>query len=150
MLTRWDRRGDAHQDGLVVVHLSPAAIPECDVVDVDRQRSRGQRARRHRLRRPGRQIEDPEQAAHARNGGLGLIEHLGELSDGLEKTIGEEDEADQRARCQAADGAPGNADAHHRGHRERAEDLARREEKRADRAGAYEGIRPLFGHLLRP
>ena len=38
------------------------------------------------------------------HGGLGLVEHLGELGDRLEEPVREEDEADQRAGGEPAGG----------------------------------------------
>ena len=54
--------------------------------------------------RSGRDVEHAEHAPQAGDGGLGLVEHLGELGDRLEVPVGEEHEAHQRPGGHSAGG----------------------------------------------
>ena len=94
---------DAHVDehGCVVV-VRARRVGERDVIDVDRQRSRGQPVRVGRLRRSDGDLEDPDHAAQTCHGGLGLLDHLGELCDRLEEPVRQEHEAHERAGGEAA------------------------------------------------
>ena len=100
------------------------------------------------LGRADRVVEHAQHAAEPGDGGLRLIEHLGELGDGLEESVRQEDEPDQRTRCQSGVGTANQADGHDRRHRQHAEHLARREEVCADRVGADERVGTLMAGLL--
>ena len=134
---RLDRERDVAERGLVVLgRLSrPGAVAERHVVQLDRRR-----APRELLAVVGfgdgdRTLEDPEHPTPARDGGLGLVEDLGELGDRLEEAVAEEDEADHRAGGQPGVGAERGAGDEHGGDGQDREELARREEERGDGAG---------------
>ena len=92
------------------------------------------------MRRPGRQVEHAEHPPQAGDGGLRLVEHLGELGDRLEEPVREEHEADHRPGRQPARRTAGDADEDDARHGEHGEQLARREQQRAEDAGAH--LRP--------
>ena len=120
LLPGGDLRVDVDQHRRLVLVAVATAVGERDVLDADAEQSRRQRDRVRRLGRADRDLEHAEHPAQAGDGGLGLVEDLGELGDRLEEPVRQEDEADQRARRSGR--APGprmHADADHRGDGER-------------------------------
>ena len=117
-----------------LVRAGTRAIRERHVLDRDRRRTRRQHDAGVGLDDVDRRVEQVEHPPPSRHRGLGLVEDLGDLGDGLEEPVHEQHEADELARGEARCRAHDHADDHDRAHREHREQLARREHERVERA----------------
>src|SRR5690606_11895535 len=100
--------GQAHGDVVQYRHAVP--VGEGHAVDLDLQRASGQVLAVGRLGDVHGRGQHAQHLAPAGQGDLGLVEDLGQLGDGVEQQVDEEDEGDHLADAQAPTGPPGGPD----------------------------------------
>ena len=100
------------------------------MVDLDPRRTGRQQLAVWALHDLDRRVEHLEHAPPTRHRRLGLVEDLGELGDGLEEAVHEEQEADEGARRETGRRALPHADGHHRADGEHRAHLTRGEQQR--------------------
>ena len=138
-----DERGN-----VLLVDSGTGAVDERHPFDVHPERPRREELRCGRLRWPDRHVEDAEDPPQPGNRALCLVHDLGELGDGLEEAIGEEQESNQRAGAETRIRAKCHPDRDHRRNSEHRENLAGGKQECRELARPHLGGRPARGHSV--